>query len=224
MKIGAIIFDKDGTLFDFQSTWRNGFVAALTELSAGDNDRFQTACDVLKFDPATGFHPDSVVIAGTSGEVADAIAPVFHEFDDLASRLDAMLTNVAQQPAPRLNETLKALALKYGLGVVTNDAEAPARAHLRQAGVEDMFDFIAGYDSGFGFKPDAGPVLAACDALGVTPDQAVMVGDSRHDLHAGRAAGTVTVAVLTGVATADALSDLADAVLPDISHLPDWLA
>ena len=49
-----------------------------------------------------------------------------------------------------------------------------------------------------------------------------MVGDSTHDLIAGRAAGMQTVGVLTGMAEAE-LAPLADAVLPDIGHLPDWL-
>ena len=51
-----------------------------------------------------------------------------------------------------------------------------------------------------------------------------MVGDSLHDLHAGRAAGMRTVAVLTGIATAPDLTPHADAVLPDISALPGWIA
>ena len=52
----------------------------------------------------------------------------------------------------------------------------------------------------------------------------VMVGDSRHDLHAARAAGMVAVGVLTGVAGVSELSDLAEVVLPDIGHLGDWIA
>jgi len=32
-----------------------------------------------------------------------------------------------------------------------------------------------------------------------------------------------TVAVLTGLAGADELAPLADAVLPDVSHLPAWI-
>jgi phosphoglycolate phosphatase len=49
------------------------------------------------------------------------------------------------------------------------------------------------------------------------------VGDSRHDLVAGRAAGMRCVGVLTGLADRADLSPLADAVLPDIGHLPGWL-
>ena len=50
-----------------------------------------------------------------------------------------------------------------------------------------------------------------------------MVGDSRHDLISGRAAGMATVAVLTGIAGAGELAPHADVVLPDIGHLPGWL-
>jgi phosphoglycolate phosphatase len=47
-----------------------------------------------------------------------------------------------------------------------------------------------------------------------------MVGDSRHDLIAGRAAGMPTLAVLTGVADEAELAPFADVVCPDIGHLP----
>ena len=50
-----------------------------------------------------------------------------------------------------------------------------------------------------------------------------MVGDSMHDLRAGRAAGMRAVAVLTGLSDIEELSTLADVVLPDVSHLPTWI-
>ncbi|MGB5558750.1 MAG: HAD hydrolase-like protein, partial [Paracoccaceae bacterium] len=42
--------------------------------------------------------------------------------------------------------------------------------------------------------------------------------------HAGRGAGMQTVAVLTGVASADDLRGHADVVLPDIGHLAGWVS
>ena len=51
-----------------------------------------------------------------------------------------------------------------------------------------------------------------------------MVGDSTHDLIAGHAAGMRTVAVLTGLAVREDLEDLANLVLPDISHLAAWIS
>ena len=107
---------------------------------------------------------------------------------------------------------------------MTNDSESVARAHLRAAGIEGMFDFVAGADSGHGAKPSPGPLLAFATAMGHAPDRVVMVGDSLHDLAAGRAAGMWTAGVLTGMADADTLAPMADVVLPDIGHLPDWLS
>ena len=60
--------------------------------------------------------------------------------------------------------------------------------------------------------------------LGLDPARVAMVGDSRHDLEAGRAAGMRVVAVLTGVARREDLEPHADVVLPDIGAIPDWLS
>jgi phosphoglycolate phosphatase len=109
------------------------------------------------------------------------------------------------------------------LGVVTNDAEALAHAHLEAANVSECFDFIAGFDSGFGAKPNPGPLLAFADKVGVSPDATLMVGDSLHDLKAAHAAGMQAVGVLTGLATQNELAVLAHHVLPDIGHLPAML-
>ena len=110
------------------------------------------------------------------------------------------------------------------LGVATNDTEAPARQHLESHGITDCFDFIAGYDSGYGAKPGPGMCLAFAQTLGLEPGRVAMVGDSLHDLEAGRAAGMRTVAVLTGIAKREALAPHADVVLEDIGALPDWLS
>jgi phosphoglycolate phosphatase len=127
-------------------------------------------------------------------------------------------------PAVPLRPLLEGLrAINIALGVATNDSEVPALAHLGAAGVTDLFDFIAGYDSGFGGKPAPGQLLAFAQAVDVSPEHCVMVGDSTHDLHAGRAAGMRTIAVLTGAATAQTLAPLADVVLRDIGEIPAWL-
>ena len=53
------------------------------------------------------------------------------------------------------------------------------------------------------------------------PDLVAMVGDSSHDLEAGRNAGVgLNVGVLTGPAKHQDIKHLADVILPDISALP----
>ena len=222
-KIDAIIFDKDGTLFDFQATWAPVFLQLLQDLPVGD--RLGDVADALGFDlAAKRFLPHSVVIAGTTGEVAGILAPATGlSHDEALLRLDAAGKRARQTPAVPLPATLGALARQHTLGLVTNDSEGSARAHLEREAVLDLFAFVAGYDSGFGAKPEPGQLLGFCDDRGIEPAATVMVGDSRHDLTAGRAAGMRTVGVLTGVAVEAELADLADVVLPDIGHLATWI-
>ncbi len=221
----AIILDKDGTLFDFRRTWSAWAERMLDEIAADDPALKHIAAEAMGYDVGRGFRPSSIVIAGTSGEVGAALAAATGRS---AAALEAMANRVATQTpqvqVPGLAETLARLAAGHVLGLVTNDGEAPARAHLASVGIAQHFAFVAGYDSGHGAKPDPGPLLAFSRATGTDPARTLMVGDSRHDLAAGRAAGMTTVAVLTGVATAPDLADLADAVLDDITHLPGWLA
>ena len=133
----------------------------------------------------------------------------------------AAVTQIEAVPLQSYFTQLRGLGLS--LGIATNDAEAPARAHLGRAGIIDQFDFIAGYDSGHGGKPAPGQLHAFCAQTGLDVAHCLMVGDSTHDLHAGQAAGMRTIGVLTGPAPHEELAPFADAVLPDIGGIPDWL-
>lgn len=223
----GVLFDKDGTLFEFSKTWgawTNGF---LLDLAKGDLALARKWGAVIGFDMmAQTFSPDSVVIAATPETIAQTLIPHMpgHRFEDLLERMNisaALAPQAALGGLIPLLSGLRRAGLK--LGVATNDAQAPALAHLKEAGIRDQFDFVAGYNSGYGAKPEPGMLLAFATAVGLGPGQVMMVGDSRHDLQAGRAAGMITVGVLTGVASADDLRPLADHILPDINHLPGLL-
>ncbi len=223
----GVIFDKDGTLFDFSATWEAWAKSFLLRLCAQDMSKAAYVGAAIGFDLSSEtFERTSVVIAGTPEEVTLALMPHFPERSqaDLQDIINEEAANAPQRAAVPLVPLLQGLrADGLRLGVATNDAEAPARAHLAQAGVTALFDFIAGYDSGFGGKPAPGQLMAFAERMHLVPAEVVMVGDSTHDLRAGRAAGMGTVAVLTGLATRQELAPLADVVLPDIGHLPGWL-
>ena len=166
------------------------------------------------------------MIAGTMEDFDATVRAVIPELDPaelrrmiLASTAEA--TQVEAVPLVPLLDRLLAAGLT--LGLATNDSEVPARSHLERAGILDRFAFVAGYDSGHGAKPEPGMLAAFCAATGIPPAACAMIGDSTHDLDSGRAAGMVTVAVLTGLATRDDLAPHADVVLDDIAALPDWL-
>jgi phosphoglycolate phosphatase len=224
--IDGLIFDKDGTLFDFRSSWGRwaaGFLASM----ATDQSHLARLGKAIGFDPeALHFQPDSPVIAATAADIAAALVPHLDGWTlaTLTDRINATAGSAPMSQAVPLRPLLIQLreaGLK--LGLATNDSEAPARQHLAAHGITDCFDFIAGYDSGHGAKPGPGMCLAFAHSLGLDPARVAMVGDSRHDLEAGRAAGMRTIAVLTGIAEAAELAPLADVVLPDIGGIPDWL-
>lgn len=227
MTISALLFDKDGTLFDFSATWSNWAETVLDDLAGGDPALAARLAERLGFDrDARRYDWRSPVIAGTTREVAEAIAPELatRDIDALAARLDAQSARTPQVPAVALRPCLGALRGRgLKLGLVTNDSEASARVHLQGADVLDLFDYVAGYDSGYGAKPGPGQLREFLAREGLDPAQAAMVGDSPHDMAAARAAGTGAVAVLTGPNPRAVLEPVADAVLGSIGELGGWL-
>ena len=225
--VQALIFDKDGTLFDFTLTW-GAWVMGVLPVIQPDASRHFELLQVLGYDPAVGrFAKSSPVIGCTTPEIAALIQPLLPHFSPAALNdvLNEQAKGAPLQPAVDLPATLASLrAQGLRLGLATNDTEGPARAHLTRAGVLTMFDFIAGCDSGWGGKPAPGQLLAFAETIAIAPANIGMVGDSLHDLHAARAAGMLAIGVLTGVAERADLAPHADAVLPDIGHLAGWLA
>jgi len=227
-KLDGVLFDKDGTLFDFHATWSVWAVGLIDEFAGADRALRGALASALGFDIAAArFRPESPIIAGTGREAAECVARGLGGGDIAAieARLNVLAATVPLAPPVPLVPLLEGLLARgLTLGVMTNDSEEAALAQLAAAGVTGHFQFVAGFDSGHGAKPDPGPLLAFARRHGLDPARVAMVGDSTHDLIAGRAAGMLTVAVLTGVAGRDELAPHADAVLPDIGHLPGWLA
>lgn len=226
--IAGVLFDKDGTLFHFEASWGAWALALVEELAEGSAPLAARLAASIAFDPATcRFASGSPAIAGTPDEIAALMAPHLPG-RDIADVIALMNLRAADAPlveAVPLDPLLSRLRKDgLGIGLATNDAESSARRHLERAGVLKHFAFVAGCDSGFGAKPGPGMLRGFADSQGLDPARVVMVGDSAHDLIAGRAAGMVCVGVLTGPGGAEPLRPLADAILPDIGHLPGWMA
>lgn len=225
--ICGIIFDKDGTLFDFQRTWTGWARRLMQHLAAGDRSLAARLGHAVGFDAEAGFAPDSPVIAGTTAEVAALLAPHLPGQDDqaLVAVMNTLAASADLAPTVPLRPLLTDLRGRgLRLGVATNDTLAPTRAHLAEASISDLFDAVHASDGGLRPKPAPDMLLAFAQGCGLMPAQVAMVGDSLHDLHAGRAAGMICIGVLTGPAPRAALAPHADVVLPDIGALPEWLA
>ena len=223
----GVLFDKDGTLFDFTASWAAASARILHELADGDDARLARMAQAGGFDlQEHRFLPSSVIIAGTAGELYDVFAeagglPHAH----VRSVIDTTVAEAEMVKVAGIDAALAALrAAGARLGVVTNDSAEAAVLHLRASGLEAYFDTIVGYDSGYMPKPAPGSCLGAAAELDLAPSACVMVGDSTHDLEAGAAAGMVPLAVLTGIAQTHTLAPLANAVLPSAAEVPHWFS
>jgi phosphoglycolate phosphatase len=84
------------------------------------------------------------------------------------------------------------------LACLTNKPLSFAKPLLQAKGLDHFFTHVYGGDSFERKKPDPLPLLKTCDALGVKPAQALMVGDSSNDAQAARASGCPVVLVRYG--------------------------
>jgi phosphoglycolate phosphatase len=228
--IKAILFDKDGTLIDFDRTWGPAAYIAMKALARGDERALARLIEINHYiEDERRFLPSSPMVAGSSASYGPLWADVLGRSDhtELFAEMDMLLMQAGLDSLAPIGKPVvimqQLLEAGYRLGVATNDAEASALAQLEAMHMVPHLDFIAGYDSGHGAKPGPGMVLAFARALDVDPSHVALVGDSTHDLHAARAAGAIGIAVLTGPARHPELEPHADHVIASILELPAFL-
>jgi len=100
---------------------------------------------------------------------------------------------------PNVSSTLNALkSMGYRLAIVTNKPFAFVEPILEGLDLKGLFELILGGDSLAQKKPDPAPLLHVCDALGVTVEECVMVGDSKNDILAANACCMQSIGVTYG--------------------------
>lgn len=229
--IQLIIFDKDGTLIDFDAMWG----AWVTELARRVESVAQLPITnrlfhMMGFDPTPGrvlangrlavtpmailraLTADVLCEAGLSHEAAEeATTAAWHEPDPVA--LAYPLANLQS-----LFSTLREHGLK--IAVATTDDRAPTEATLAGLGIASLVDALVCADDGVPVKPAPDMVLAVCRMLNIPPAHTAVVGDAVADLQMGQAAGAgLVVGVLSGVSSSAALEPLADVMLSSVADL-----
>jgi phosphoglycolate phosphatase-like HAD superfamily hydrolase len=229
--IDLVIFDKDGTLIDFDAMWSPWIV----EL----NRRLETLTGLavsaglyaeLGFDPVAGRTiagaplavlpmadlrraTAHVLVRAGVGEraAAEAVEGAWFVPDPVVSALP--ITHL-----PSLFGKLRRRRLR--VAVATSDDRRPTELTMAGLGVDALIDAYACADDGLAVKPAPDMVLDVCRRLGVEPTRAAVVGDSRADLAMGRAAGAGrVVGVLSGVSGRADLEPLADVILATVAEL-----
>ncbi len=132
----------------------------------------------------------------------------FRDFTDDPAEVEAMIATYRAynrehhdrmvRPYDGIVDAVEKVAQHAQLGVVTSKTHEGAERGLRSCGLDGIFHAIVGSDDVTRHKPDPAPVQHALRLLDGTPETTVFVGDSPHDMAAGRAAGVRTAAALWG--------------------------
>lgn len=112
----------------------------------------------------------------------------------------------------------------FRLAICTNKPTRYLPGILAHFGWQDSFDAVLGGDALPTKKPNPAPLIHISNKLGVSPDDAIMVGDSKNDVLAGQAAGMMTLALSYGYNYGEPIAAMhPDAVFDDFGALVQHL-
>jgi len=182
----ALLFDLDGTLVDTVEL----ILASARHAFAEHPGRRPTDADWI----AGIGKPLRVQIEELAGRPEEVEALVARYREYFWAHHDRMT-----RPFPGAVQVVAGLkAAGHPVGIVTAKWVEPAWRSLRLTGLAPHVDAVVGADSLPEHKPDPAPVRLLLRQLSRPPGEALLVGDSPHDIAAGRAAGVPTAAALWG--------------------------
>lgn len=241
---GAILFDKDGTLFASEQlsleAWR--LTTSPIQLSIGEEFFVQfigesrqrlvpalcalvreaVLCDeaVRRSLAAAGF---PIVKGNVSEEyVSNVVAFLCATKDRLLLQLARNDVVPLSPGCAQLFDFLRGLRQAHRwlrCAIVTSDTAKNARTQLQMHSAEDLFDCVIGIEQSKFPKPDPGPLLLACETLGTGHSRSLFVGDSPADVAAGRAARIFTVCVPNRCCVSAEFADQADRRFESIERI-----
>lgn len=208
----AILFDLDGTLID-----------SVELIARSARHAFEACGERVPAD------------AEWLADLGMPLRTMFRRFVDEEARLERLIAGYREfqhanhdllvRPYAEVTATLDRLtAGGYRLAIVTSKVEHLAVRGLELVGLGGRFETIVGLDACTNHKPHPEPVETALARMQLRPEDAVFVGDSPHDMAAGRAAGVRTAAALWGPFTREQIAPTGpDWWLQTISDLPPLL-
>jgi len=175
MAPAAMLFDMDGVLVNSEEVWFRVVEVAGRRFRGSPVTREE-------FAPTFG-QGTAADISVFKLECTPNQLDRFYE-EEFVRHLDAVWVH------PKAREVLDELGRRHiARGLVTNTISLLARAVLSRAGLLDALDVLGTADLVTHAKPAPDLLLHVAQELGVAPDKAWMVGDSRYDAEAAAAAG-----------------------------------
>ena len=210
-----LVFDWDGTLMDSIGTIVACMQATVAELGLPElpDEAIRATIGLGLRETVDELYPDQ----DGDGHLFDRVVSCYRNrwmggFAD------------GQSLFPGARATLDRLAAEgYWLAVATGKSRRGLERDLERTGVGELFLATRTVSESPG-KPSPGMVHEIFDELGVGPAEALIIGDTTHDLDMAHNAGAPAVAVTSGSGSEDELATRDPLViLPSVNRLPDWL-
>ena len=215
LEVKAVLLDLDGTLLDTIPDLHAAACSMLRELG-----RPELPLELMRSYVGRGIKDLVKRLLAGSLEAAENAAPPPQDALDCFRKHYAVENGRHAQCYPGVLAGLEALkAAGFPLAIVTNKPEAFTLSLLESSGLADYFEVVVSGDLLPRPKPDPMALIWACGRLGVLPTDTLMIGDSVHDFHAGRAAGCHVFLLPYGYNEACDVQELdCDAIVPSLEN------
>lgn len=237
-KIKALLFDKDGTLYDNAEIWQGIFRKSIKK-----------ALQDFGWDNRIGLDDDLLTLLGYDGEgkpISQGLVfnhrkrnilarslrfcmshrILVHRFIKLANTIyaycDQFLEDRIKQidfdPLKNLFHELKKKG--YILGLITQDKESSTDVFLKYMGIADCLDFVTNRSDNLPKKPNPKSFNVFCEKFHLQSNEVAFIGDSKVDMeYAQNALAGYKIGILWGSGDKEALEKGADIIYPDIYGL-----
>ncbi|MFZ9856714.1 MAG: HAD family hydrolase [Roseiflexaceae bacterium] len=227
-----VIFDKDGTLIDFQRMWGYWAIAFAERISQQIVvDVRQDVLQLYGVDPQSlRIDPQGALSISPMATMQQMVVQHIMPYCSDMTQAYQIVQHAWQPPDPTVNvyPTADLLHL-FGqlrqrgviIAVATADNRQPTIATLAHLGVMHYVAALAcADDSNMPPKPAPDKIWAICRAVGLHPHDAIMIGDTPADMQMGHNAGVMAqIGVTSGVSTAHELTPWASWVIPTVADI-----
>ena len=212
--ITAVVFDMDGVLFDTERLCKDCWIALSKEYESPNMEEVYALCIGVNVQATR-----QIVYENYGKDFP------FEEYDRRASEMYNRY--IAEHGVPvkdGVRETLEALA-KAGvkIAVASSTRREKVLRLLASAGIDRYFTAVVGGDTVTHSKPHPEIFLKACEALGVTPEEAIAVEDSHNGIRSAHAAGMAPVMVPDLLPVTEEMRELSAYVAEDMNDACRWM-
>lgn len=179
-KIEAILFDLDGVLINSFESWYQAFSKMLE--AYGKEEISRATFKEIFWGPDLRHNLPVLQLGADAEEYCVKEQVKLIELIELFPDTEEVLRRAKQE-------------YKFKVGLVTNTPRENVTKIFEHFQLSNHFDVVLTGDDVKKGKPDAEIVIKACERLNVQPEHAVLVGDTKTDYQAGKAAGCFVVGV-----------------------------